>query len=86
MAIVALPATAAVADPTSADEGDPTVTADALPTAQIDGVVWSQVVVGKTYHPFETFTVVLIVYFVLSWPVARGVDHIYRRVAHLGAS
>jgi polar amino acid transport system permease protein len=46
----------------------------------------SQVVVGKTYHPFETFTVVLIVYFVLSWPVARGVDHIYRRVAHLGAS
>jgi polar amino acid transport system permease protein len=46
----------------------------------------SQVVVGKTYHPFETFTVVLIVYFVLSWPVARGVDHLYRRVAHQGAS
>lgn len=46
----------------------------------------SQVVVGKTYHPFETFTVALIVYFVLSWPVARGVDYLYRRVAHLGAS
>jgi len=46
----------------------------------------SQVVVGKTYHPFETFTVVLVVYFLLSWPVARAVDHLYQRVAHLGAS
>jgi polar amino acid transport system permease protein len=46
----------------------------------------SQVVVGKTYRPVEMFTVALVVYFLLSWPVARGIDHLYRRVAHLGAS
>ncbi|MBE7733336.1 amino acid ABC transporter permease [Devosia faecipullorum] len=46
----------------------------------------SQVVVGQTYKPFETFTVVILIYFVISWPVARGVDYIYRRIAHLGAS
>ena len=46
----------------------------------------SQIVIGKTYHPVETFTIVLVVYFLLSWPVARGVDYLYRRVAHLGAS
>ena len=46
----------------------------------------SQVVVGQTYRPFETFTVALVIYFLLSWPVARGVDFLYRRVAHLGSS
>ncbi len=46
----------------------------------------SQVVIGKTYRPVETFTIALVVYFLLSWPVARGVDYLYRRVAHLGAS
>jgi polar amino acid transport system permease protein len=46
----------------------------------------SQVVVGQTYRPFELFTAALIVYFLLSWPVARGVDYVYRRLAHLGAS
>jgi polar amino acid transport system permease protein len=45
-----------------------------------------QVVIGKTYRPVETYTIALVVYFVLSWPVARGVDYLYRRVAHLGAS
>jgi polar amino acid transport system permease protein len=46
----------------------------------------SQVIVGKTYRPFEIFSVALIVYFILCWPVARGVDRIYRRLAPLGAS
>ena len=46
----------------------------------------SQVIVGKTYHPFEVFTAALLVYFVLCWPVARGVDRLYRRLAPLGAS
>lgn len=46
----------------------------------------SQVVVGQTYRPFEVFTAALIVYFAMSWPVARAVDHLYRRIAHLGAS
>jgi len=46
----------------------------------------SQVIVGKTYHPFEVFTAALLIYFVLCWPVARGVDRLYRRLAPLGAS
>ncbi len=46
----------------------------------------SQVVVGQTYQPSEIFTAGLIAYFVLCWPVARGVDRVYRRLAHLGAS
>ena len=46
----------------------------------------SQVVVGQTYRPFEVFTAALIVYFAMNWPVARAVDHLYRRIAHLGAS
>ncbi len=46
----------------------------------------SQVVVGNTFHPFEVYTALLIVYFVLCYPVARGVDRVYRRVAHLGSS
>lgn len=46
----------------------------------------SQIIVGKTYRPLEVFTFVLIVYFILCWPVARGIDKIYRRLAPLGAS
>jgi polar amino acid transport system permease protein len=46
----------------------------------------SQVVVSQVYHPFEVYTALLIVYFLLCYPVARGVDRIYRRVAHLGSS
>jgi His/Glu/Gln/Arg/opine family amino acid ABC transporter permease subunit len=46
----------------------------------------SQVVVGKTYRPFEVFTAALIVYFLLCWPVARGVDRLYLHLARLGAS
>lgn len=46
----------------------------------------SQVIVGQSYRPFEVFTAALIVYFLLSWPVARGIDCFYRRIAHLGAS
>jgi polar amino acid transport system permease protein len=46
----------------------------------------TQVVAGNTYRPFELYTAAMIVYFLLCFPVARGVDWIYRRVAHLGAS
>jgi polar amino acid transport system permease protein len=28
----------------------------------------------------------MLVYFLLCYPVARGVDRLYRRVAHLGSS
>ena len=46
----------------------------------------SQVIVGQTYRPVEVFTAALVAYFVLCWPVARGVDRIYRRLARFGAS
>ena len=34
----------------------------------------------------EVFTAAMIVYFLLLFPVTRGVDRIYRRFAHLGRS
>jgi len=46
----------------------------------------SQVVAGQTYRPFEIYTAAMIVYFLLCYPVARGVDRLYRRVAFLGSS
>ncbi len=46
----------------------------------------SQIVVGKSFRPFEIYTALLIVYFMLCYPVARGVDRLYRRLAHLGSS
>ena len=46
----------------------------------------TQVVAGNTYRPFELYTAAMLVYFLLCFPVARGVDMIYRRVAHLGSS
>jgi polar amino acid transport system permease protein len=46
----------------------------------------TQIVAGKTFRPFELYTAAMIVYFALCYPVARGVDHIYRRIAHLGSS
>lgn len=46
----------------------------------------TQIVAGKTFRPFELYTAAMIVYFLICYPVARGVDRLYRRVAHLGAS
>jgi His/Glu/Gln/Arg/opine family amino acid ABC transporter permease subunit len=46
----------------------------------------TQIVAGKTYRPFELYTAAMLVYFLLCFPVARGVDRLYRRVAHLGSS
>ena len=46
----------------------------------------TQVVAGNTYRPFELYTGAMIVYFIMCFPVARGVDRIYRRIAHLGSS
>jgi polar amino acid transport system permease protein len=46
----------------------------------------SQTLVGQTFRPFEIYTTVLIVYFLVLYPIARGVDHVYRRFAPLGAS
>jgi len=46
----------------------------------------SQIVVGQTYRIAEIYTALLIVYVLLNYPVARGVDRLYRRIAHLGSS
>lgn len=46
----------------------------------------SQIVAQETFRPFEIYTMAMIVYFLLCYPIARGVDRIYRRVAPLGSS
>jgi polar amino acid transport system permease protein len=46
----------------------------------------SQIVAGQTYRYVEVYTALMIVYFLLCYPLARGVDRLYRRVAHLGSS
>lgn len=46
----------------------------------------TQIVAGKTFRPFELYTAAMIAYFLLCYPVARGVDRVYRRLAHLGSS
>jgi polar amino acid transport system permease protein len=46
----------------------------------------SQILAGKTFRPFEIYTFAMLVYFALCYPIARGVDRLYRRVAHLGSS
>jgi His/Glu/Gln/Arg/opine family amino acid ABC transporter permease subunit len=46
----------------------------------------TQIVAGKTFRPFELYTAAMLCYFILCYPVARGVDRLYRRLAHLGSS
>lgn len=46
----------------------------------------SQIVAQWTFRPFELYTAAMIVYFLLCYPLARGIDWVYRRVAPLGAS
>lgn len=46
----------------------------------------TQVVAGKTYRPFELYTGAMLVYFLLCYPVARGVDKLYKRISFLGSS
>ena len=46
----------------------------------------SQILAGQTYRPFEIYTAAMLLYFLILYPIARGVDRIYRRLAPLGAS
>jgi len=46
----------------------------------------SETVAGQSFQPIEVYTFAMLVYFLLLFPVTRGVDRIYRRVAHLGRS
>jgi polar amino acid transport system permease protein len=46
----------------------------------------SETVAGQSFQPIEVFTFAMLLYFLLLFPVTRGVDAVYRRVAHLGRS
>jgi len=43
-------------------------------------------VAGQSYAPVEVFTTVMIVYFLVIFPLTRAVDMVYKRVAFLGRS
>jgi len=46
----------------------------------------SETVAGQSFQPIEVYTFAMLVYFVILFPVTRGVERVYRRVAHLGRS
>jgi polar amino acid transport system permease protein len=46
----------------------------------------SETLAGQSFQPIEVYTFAMLVYFVILFPVTRGVDTFYRRVAHLGRS
>lgn len=46
----------------------------------------AETVAGQTYRPAEIYTCVMLAYFCILFPVTRGVDRLYQRVAHLGRS
>jgi polar amino acid transport system permease protein len=46
----------------------------------------SETVAGQSFQPIEVYSFAMLLYFVLLFPVTRGVDRLYRRVAHLGRS
>src|SRR6266700_4247101 len=46
----------------------------------------SETVAGQSFQPIEIFSFAMLLYFLMLFPVTRGVDHFYRRVAHLGRS
>lgn len=46
----------------------------------------SETIAAQTFRPIEVYTTAMLVYFLLLFPVTRGVDAVYRRVAHLGRS
>ncbi|MDB5894273.1 MAG: Fis family transcriptional regulator [Rhodoferax sp.] len=46
----------------------------------------AETVAGQSYRPVEVFTAVMLLYFLLLFPVTRVVDRLYQRLAHLGRS
>ena len=46
----------------------------------------SETVAGQSFQPIEVYTFAMLVYFLILFPVTRGVERFYRRVAHLGRS
>jgi polar amino acid transport system permease protein len=46
----------------------------------------AETLAGQSYRPIEIFTTVMVIYFLLIFPITRLVDRFYTRVAHLGRS
>lgn len=46
----------------------------------------TQVLVSNTYLSFQLYSFTMIVFFLICYPIARGVDRVYRRLAYLGSS
>ena len=46
----------------------------------------AETLAGQSFQPIEVYTFAMLVYFLLLFPVTRGVDRVYRRLAHLGRS
>src|SRR6266403_469005 len=46
----------------------------------------SETVAGQSFQPIEIFSFGMLLYILMLYPVTRGVDRFYRRVAHLGRS
>jgi polar amino acid transport system permease protein len=46
----------------------------------------SETLAGQSFQPIEVFSFAMLIYFAMLFPVTRGVDLVYRRVAHLGRS
>jgi len=46
----------------------------------------AETLAGQSYRPIEIFTTVMVIYFLIIFPVTRLIDRFYTRVAHLGRS
>ena len=46
----------------------------------------AETVAGQSFQPLSVFTAILVVYFLILFPVTRAIDALYRRVAYLGRS
>ncbi|PWL18281.1 amino acid ABC transporter permease [Falsochrobactrum shanghaiense] len=46
----------------------------------------AEAIAGQKYAPVEAYTVVMILFFLIIFPLTRGVDMLYRRISFLGRS
>jgi polar amino acid transport system permease protein len=46
----------------------------------------SETLAGQSFQPIEVYSFAMLAYFLILFPVTRGVDRLYRHVAHLGRS
>lgn len=46
----------------------------------------AETLAGQTYRPMEIFTTVMVIYFLVIFPLTRLIDRFYMRVSHLGRS